>query len=653
MLLALCSNARSRRNTLNVTWLWHVCPTTKPLRNQVLEAVQYPKCDPNEVSMLTFTNCVGGPMAIPVEFRQKVRFAEFELDLRTAELEVNGQKSVLQGQPFQILLLLLEREGQLVNREELKTRLWPSDTFVDFERGLNKAVNRLRQALGDDADVPRFIETLPRKGYRFVALPVNWMSAAEKSLASPDIGNRQPHRSIAILPFAELSGRKEDEYFCDGLSEDIINLLARTSGLKVTARTSAFAFRGKSQDIRAIAKILGVRSVLEGSVRRYGTRVRVTAQLIDAVDGYHLWSERYDRELVDIFSVQDEISRAIAGALQSELAPVHRHRPNLPAYESFLKGRHHLYLATPEAMDRARQCFEEAIALDPLYPEPYCELSNYYAFLCVSGLVPTRDLAPLVRDCAIKALELDPAASMPHALLGFLAASHDYDWSEARREFALALAADYVPPEGRFWYAFCFLVPFGDRHDAIAQMEAALEPDPINPFLRVNLAAICFCAGLSERSLREVTKSLEIAEALWMCHFGIGSIALESRRYQDAIAAFLRGQEVAPWNAQIMGHLAGLFVLVGDKARASATLERLAEVPPHSYPIGMLAYHCICMNTDAAVSCFEKAVEYRDPLVLIYVRNPLTKALPKSPAWNRVLHLMNLSATDHGRALAG
>ena len=239
---------------------------------------------------------------------------------------------------------------------------------------------------------------------------------------------RRAEASIAVLPFANLSADKENEYFSDGLAEEIINALTHVRGLKVTARTSAFAFRGENQDIRKIAETLNVRTILEGSVRRAGSRIRVMAQLINAADGYHLWSERYDAEMADVFAVQDEIASAIAGALKlklsAELAENRRHIPTLPAFEALLKGRHYQFDGTPEGLERSKEYFENAIALDPEYALAHAALATYYWALAFNGLRPAREVMDLARVAAMKALELDPSLPEAQAALGVGAAAY-------------------------------------------------------------------------------------------------------------------------------------------------------------------------------------------------------------------------------------
>jgi TolB-like protein len=313
-----------------------------------------------------------------------IRFGVFEVDLRSGELRKQGVRVKLQDRPFRTLQILLECAGEVVTREELRRRLWPSDTFVDFDHGLNSAVKKVRAALGDSADNPRFIETLAKRGYRFVA-PVKELATRTGVSADPTMGD-----SIAVLPFASMSADPDDEFFADGMTEEIINALAQIDHLHVVARTSAFSFKGKYIDVRVIGKLLNVRTVLLGSVRRADYRLRITAQLVNVEDGYHLWSQRYDRELKDIFEIQDEIARSIAERLKVTLQGGRQDRlvkagtKNLEAYSMYVKGRDLLPRRGPVVA--YLDCFERAVSLDPNYAQAWAGVADSYSVLGYSGL---------------------------------------------------------------------------------------------------------------------------------------------------------------------------------------------------------------------------------------------------------------------------
>jgi eukaryotic-like serine/threonine-protein kinase len=453
--------------------------------------------------------------------------------------------------------------------------------------------------------------------------------------------------SIAVLPFLDIGWDAENEYFSDGLTEEIINALSRVPELKVTARTSSFSFRGRHRDFRAIAETLGVQSVLQGSIRRAGGRVRVAVRLISAADVYHLWSETYDRELTDIFEVQDQIAVAVADALRIRLGkpPITRPRdpPRFAAYEAFLKGRHYMLKATPEALARARLAFEEAIALDARYPDPYCELGMHYVFMSMVGLGPGRELAPLIRTHAETALTVDEASPLAHALLGFVAATHDYDWVEAGHHFNVAIASPSVTGDARYLYSLLYLAPLGRAEAGVRQMEKALERDPLSVFLRTGLAGLSYLAGQFDRSRHANYEALEIDEAHWMPNFGEGLIALATGSLTDAVTAFEKAYRIAGWNVQIIGHLAGCLAATHDWKRADALVQQLLGGPPHSAPIGMAVYHSILLQADAAADWFARAIDYRDPLVLVYVRHPACLVMRKSSRWAALAKMLNLS----------
>jgi TolB-like protein len=315
------------------------------------------------------------------------------------------------------------------------------------------------------------------------------------------IGSAAEHvPSIAVLPFANMSGDKEQEYFSDGLAEEIINALAQMSGLRVIARTSAFAFKGQNTDIRRIAETLGVTHILEGSVRRSGNRIRVTAQLISASNGSHLWSQRFDREMADVFAVQDEISAAISNALKIKLSPHAavgpRHTPTLPAYEALLKARHFLWKVTRESMDQAKVFYEQAITLDPHYALAHAGYAGYLFSQANLGLSPMREVAPAIRALAQRALELDPSLAEAHEVLCLLAATYDYDWLEAGRQFVLATPGGRGSPQAHFQCGlFYFLGGLWPPAGSGGATEAVRSGRPTPPRVSLSPGAVPGCCG--------------------------------------------------------------------------------------------------------------------------------------------------------------
>jgi len=455
--------------------------------------------------------------------------------------------------------------------------------------------------------------------------------------------DRQP--SIAVLPFADMSAGKDHEWFSDGLAEEIINALAHVPGLRVIARTSAFAFKGKQEDIRRIAEALGVANVLEGSVRRAGTRVRVTAQLITAANGSHLWSERYDREMADVFAVQDEIATAIAEALQVKLsgtpAAERRYTPNLPAYEAYLKALHHAQKVTPDAMARSREYFEQAIALDPEFALAHTMFGFLFAQLANYGLLPAHDAMPLVRAKAQRALDIDPSLPDAHAMLGLVAAVYDYNWKEAERLFRLAMARDPVPPEVRRYHALYYLLPIGRPQEAAEECGRALKEDPLNLMGRVRLAQCLRAAGRHADSLRTLHQVLELDDNFWFTHFILGVDHVLDGNTKDARLCAERAYGLAPWSPVASGLLAAVLMRDGDTNRADALLEKLRPGDAYGAPLALATFYLACADIDQVAHWTERAIEQRHPAITFFL-NTHAQVLRSHPRWPTLAAMMNL-----------
>src|SRR5204863_8928915 len=374
--------------------------------------------------------------------RRSVSFGLFEADFRAGELRKRGIKVKLQDQPLQILHMLLEHPGEIVTRDELRQIIWPSDTFVDFEQGLYNAVRRLRDALNDSAEKPRFIETLSRRGYRFIGT----VEASVKKI-----------ETLAVLPLDNLSRDPQQDYFAEGLTEALITTLAKIGELRVASRTSAMQYKGVRKPLPEIAKELGVDAIVEGTVLRAGDRVRITAQLIDAPRESHLWAESYERDLRDVLSLQTEVAQAIARQIRIKLTPIDEARLGAApavkpeAYESYLKGRYHWN--GHHGIRKAIPFFEEAIGIDPTYASAYAGLADCYSALMAWGQVSPNDGCVKAKVLALKALALDGTLAQAHTSLA-LATMYEYDFSGAEREFerAIELNSKYATAHHFFGY---------------------------------------------------------------------------------------------------------------------------------------------------------------------------------------------------------
>ena len=463
-------------------------------------------------------------------------------------------------------------------------------------------------------------------------------AALEQTTVTPAVNTA----SIAVLPFANMSRDADDEYFSDGLAEEIINALVKVPGLRVIARTSAFAFKGQNTDIRKIAETLGVANILEGSVRKAGTRIRVTAQLITASDGSHLWSERYDRELADVFAVQDEIAAAIAGALQVKLSTSPRkHTPNLEAYGEFLKARHHLQKWTLGSAARARECLERAIALDPAFAKPHSALSWYFFTVASENQIQPREAAAAMRKEAQKALEIDSSLPDPHAAMG-MASVLDCDWAEAGRHFRLAMAQEPVPIFLRYFYGHFFLAPLGRMKEAEQDNQRGLREDPLNLLFRSVSGIYHIAAGRVSEGQAVMQQLLELDDTYWIAYVWLAASCAMQGRTDEAIAHAEKARALAPWNPPVIGILAGTLERKGEKDRAQALLKELGDGTAFGAPAGCFTYHAVLAQIDLACDWFEKVIEQHDtraPWILPHFFGDLITA---SPRWPKLAKMMNL-----------
>jgi TolB-like protein/DNA-binding winged helix-turn-helix (wHTH) protein len=581
------------------------------------------------------------------------RFASFELDCRARELCDGARRVRLQDQPFEILRLMLDRPGDVVTRDELRHRLWPEGTFVDFEHSLNAAVRRLREVLGDSASTPRFIETLPRRGYRFIAPvegngfvrpetppaplgasavvdplesvahtprqrrplvgPLAYGVAAAGLLVLVIVGaralerlNQTPPPVIAVLPFKNLSVEPGSEYFVDGLTDEIINSLAAIDGLEVRSRTSSFAFKDKRRNTHDIGQTLQATLVLEGSVLREGDKLRINTQLVRVADDVPLWSGRFDRELKDVFAIQDEISRSIVNELRLKLGGgQRRYNTDVATYDVYLRARV-LQSRRGEDGRQAIELFNQVVKKDPAFAPAYAGIASTYGHLSYlfpidGGYAVTQEQADAtMRPAALKALELDPLLADAHAAMGHVHA-FDHGWAKAEVSFRRALQLNPSLTTTYTDFVMSTLLPEGKLGEATRLLEAALRVDPLSLDVRRVLAHVQINAGLYDRAIDNCNRVLAVdpafpfvallrARALlhkgrvteaarWMEQQGRGAegylgyaYAISGRR-ADAEALAARNQDYPQRQAMIY---AGL----GDKDHAFDALERLAALNP-------------------------------------------------------------------------
>lgn len=583
-----------------------------------------------------------------------LRFDNYELDTRAGQLRKNGIKLRLRGQPLQVLGILVEHAGEVVTREELQRQIWTADTFVDFDHGLHNAIARIREALGDSAESPRYIETLPRLGYKFIGVvedpPVPRQAEEPVVEASqpaiPDAPRKriptriyimcamlllgfaawaaqryvhakagvQPIRSIAVLPLANLSGDPSEEFFADGMTDQLITDLAQIGSLRVISRTSVMQYKGTKKALPEIARELNVDAIVEGSVVRSGQRVRVTAQLVQARADRHLWAETYDRDLGDILKLQGEVSDAIAQQVRAQLsgtqqAQLHRNSPvNPAAYDAYLRGR--LYFVNgffnPEELRKAQHYFEESLQKDPKFALAYTGLADTYVYSAFAGSMPRDQAYQLAKGALAKALALDDSIGEAHDTLGLLASQFDWDWEAADREFsrAIALAPSYsCAHEDRA----IFLALLGRHADALSEIKQIDQLDygpsaaGSESFAYFELRDYPALIDASRRALLLNPNDASEHYRLGVAYEGTGKLA-------DAISEYKKSAEISP-GSQTSAALAHAYAALGKKDEAQKILrdlEREAKQNSAS-PYTMATIYAGLGDTDKAFASLEEA----------------------------------------------
>jgi TolB-like protein/DNA-binding winged helix-turn-helix (wHTH) protein/Tfp pilus assembly protein PilF len=545
-----------------------------------------------------------------------VRFGSFELDLRAAELRHNGTKTKLPEQPFQILCELLEHPGEVVTRDELRQRLWTTDTFVDFEHGLNTAVKRLRELLDDSAERPRYIETVPRHGYRLIVevqkpertAPISlkkrlrWrdaclaIAALVVAVLAAGLFWRQrlwdrfwpvKIESLAVLPLENLSGNPEQEYFADGITEALITEIGKMRELRVISHQSVMHYKGTNKTVPEIATELGVDAVIEGSAFRSGNKVRITAQFIQAHPERHLWSESYERDLSDVLGLQQQITQVIAGHIRITLTPQERGRGstarpvNNEAYDAYLQGLFHWNKRGRENLRRSAEYFQKAIAKDPDFAPPYAKLAWVYrASSSGWGLMTWSESRLKAMAAANKALELDSSLAEAHAARALIL-SGDYEWRAAEIEYRLALDLDPGSSELHYLYGFGYLLVTGRYDEAIGHMRRALELDPFSLVINANFGSTLVFARRFDEAIRQCQKTLEMDPSFGPARQNLAAAYQGKGMLADNLAEL---QKLDPDSAaEGVARLARAYALLGRRAEALKVMKKVNELSQRGY----------------------------------------------------------------------
>lgn len=569
--------------------------------------------------------------------RPKVCFGAFEADFHARELRKQGFRIRLEEKPLQVLEMLLETPGQVVTRRSLRERLWP-DTFVGYDHSLNTAVNKLRELLGDSAQSPRFVETIPRRGYRFIA-PVQKLgnsASAEKMM-------------LAVLPFVNLMGNGKQEFFADGLTEEIISQLGQLNPkrLGVIARTSAIQYKGTKKSVGEVARELNVGYVLEGCVRREGTRVRITVQLISAKDQTHLWSANYDRELGDILSVQQDVSRQIGKALACELMPEHRSArvPSDPAaVEAYLRGRFFWGQFSEDAIKKAIASFENAISLDPGLAGAHSGIADCRNLLCWFGAMSPGEAGPGAARAAARALELDDSRAEAHASLGMVHYWYNWDWKAAEQEFQRAIDLNPSYANAHLWYGG-FLRSMGRLDEAQSEISRARELDPLSLIVNMNAAGPMFFRRQFDRAIEHLRAILEREPKFFPALFNLGHAYVQADRHEEAVASFEEAVQLSG-NRQGLPALAHAYALAGRGQEARNILARLKTDYCGRYLAAPLLalIHLGLGEHEQAIHLLDKGVEERSYWMVFLKMDPVYDVIRSHPRFQTILERVGFVA---------
>jgi TolB-like protein/DNA-binding winged helix-turn-helix (wHTH) protein/Tfp pilus assembly protein PilF len=643
-----------------------------------------------------------------------LRFGAYEFDLRSGELRKHGIRIKLQEQPSQILAILLEHRGEMVTREQLQHRLWPSDTFVDFDHSLNTAVMRLREVLSDSSENPRFIETLPRRGYRFLA-PVEEKPAsvneptpvqagevgasqtadAKVDLASPPLLPAFPAfaakpekrvqrlrlvtvtlsifaivlagafafrylkrsslatapsgrlTSLVVLPFENLSADKDQAYFADGMTDELIAHLAKIRSLRVISRTSSMEYKGAHKTLSQIARDLKVDSVVEGTVLRSGDRVRITAELVQVATDRHLWAETYESQLGDILTLQSHVASAIVNEIRVKLTPEDQvrlattHQVSTQSYENYLKGRYYWNKRSQEGLTKAIDYFQLAIEQDPNYALAYAGLADCYSIIgsVIVGTVPALEVAPKARAAALKSLELDNTLAEAQTSLATVRFNYDWDWNAAASGFrrAVELNPSYATAYQR---NSLYLMSMGRTSESIAEMNRAHDLDPLSISMNFSLGSRLYLAREYDQAIEQLRNTIDMDPDFVLPHLVLGQAYEQKRMYDQAITELRRAADISQSSPPAVAALARAYAVSGRTTEARKLLDQLMEQSKKRYvsPFYVAIVYAGLGENDQALDWIEKAYQDRSNAIVFAKVDPQLDTLRSTPRFQSLLH---------------
>ena len=646
-------------------------------------------------------------MGTPASVARILHFGRFEVDLKACELRKQGLRLKLAEQPFQVLSVLLEKPGEIVTRDELRNRLWPGDTFVDFDHGLNNAVMRLREVLGDSSENPRFVETIPRRGYRFIAPVVGALAtSANQNETDPQLAGGGPtlvpaplqaairsepagrqwskttwlivgsailflsvlaaaafyryrggavaiapqSRSLVVLPLENLSGDKDQEYFADGMTDDLIANLAKIHSLRVISRSTAMSYRGTHKPLSQIASELKVDAVVEGTVLRVGDRVRITAELVQVSTDRHLWADTYESQMGDILALQNRVSSAIVNQIRINLTPedaarLARNPAVAPeAYENYLKGRYYWNKRSDENLTRAIGYFEDATHETPNYSLAYAGLADCYAIIGaeIFGTMSAAQAAPKAKAAALRALELDPTLAEAETSLATVRFNYDWDWGGAEAGFAKAIKDNpsYATAYQRY---SLYLMAMGRPEESVEQINKARELDPLSISINFSLGWRFYMSRQYDRAIQQLRNTLDMDPSYELPHLVLGLSYAEVGDFGRATPELRKAVELSHGTPLMVSALANVYARSGDKAEAKRLLADLTAESQRQYvsPYYFAFVYVGLREPDTAMDWLEKAFADRsNGLVFLQVEPALDdlRSNPRFVALRQKLH---------------
>ncbi len=583
-----------------------------------------------------------------------LRFDRFEVDLAAGRLLSHGARIHLREQSFQVLALLLEHPGEIVRREDLRRRLWPGEVYVDFENNLNTAVARLREALGDSADHPHFVETLPRRGYRFIAAV---------SQPAPAATAQKPR--LLVLPLVNSSDDPGQEYFADAMTDEIISAVAAIAAdqLAVIARTTSMRYKRTHKDVARIGRELRLDYVVEGGVRRAGDWLSVNVQLVQAATETHLFARSYGVPMPDLFSLQDRIAQditrhvpGIADAMRRDVAlgpDVGRRRTDdLAAYNEYIKGRYEMWKLTADGMAQAQRHFEAALARDPDYVPACNALGELYWYGGFFGYAPSREMDLIARSYVVRAVSIDSRSAEAHALLSLYPTKRGsseeidyYDWPAIRKEVERARDLDAASRLVQIRHAMV-QGTLGHMDEAAAELEAALEFDPLSLDLRAWLVSMLYLGRHVERALAEALNLLDLEPGHFLPHYQLGHVYREMGRFDESADAFRRAVELSGELPLMVGFLGLSLGLGGHVTEAGTVLEQLHALAGRRYvPPTCFAWTYLGVgDIDQAFSWMDRAIDAPDRMMEAIKTYAFLDPLRSDPRFAALLRKMNLEA---------